>query len=71
MATPKDWEAFHADAIVSGSLSEDIANSWRRSRFSGVHPERPRLQTNDVALDSPFIRAAVPVMLEDGGAAHR
>lgn len=63
MATPKDWEAFHADAIVSGSLSEDIANSWRRSRFSGVHPERPRLQTNDVSLDTPFTRAAVPVML--------
>lgn len=62
MTTPEEWEAFHARAIVSRSLATDIVESWHRCRFSGVNPEAPSVSLNDVSLDSPFIRAAVPVM---------
>ena len=63
MATSEEWEAFHAKAIVSRSLDDEIVKSWHRSRFSGVDPEQPRIEMSDVSLDSPFVRAAVPVML--------
>lgn len=58
------WEAFQLDGLAPRGVSADVVESWRRSRSLGLDPERPSFKEHDVSLESPFIRAAVPVMLE-------
>lgn len=40
----------------------EIANSWRRSRLSGVSPDTVRILPGDAPLDSKIARIAVPIL---------
>jgi transcriptional regulator of acetoin/glycerol metabolism len=43
-------------------LRPEIANSWRRSRLSGVSPDTVAILPGDAPLDSKIARVAVPVL---------
>lgn len=43
-------------------LRPEIANSWRRSRLSGVSPDTVEILPGDAPLDSKIARVAVPVL---------
>jgi sigma-54 dependent transcriptional regulator, acetoin dehydrogenase operon transcriptional activator AcoR len=62
VSTVAAWDSFQAGAEPPGVRTEVLA-SWRRSRWSGVDPglDAPPLGAADD--DSPFIRAAAPVLL--------
>ena len=62
MTTPQAWEAFQTELAVPEDVGADVLQSWRRSKWSGVDPEHVEWRMRDVPLESPFIRAAVPVM---------
>ena len=66
MVTTRAWEAFQEQEsdVASRAVSADLAQSWRRSKKNGVDPEHAEARFVDLALDSPFIRAAVPVMMK-------
>ncbi len=64
MTTTRAWEAFQQTDRAPRGVSDDVVQSWRRSKWNGVDPDKAEARFVDVALDSPFIRAAVPVMLK-------
>jgi sigma-54 dependent transcriptional regulator, acetoin dehydrogenase operon transcriptional activator AcoR len=43
-------------------LRPEIANSWRRSRLSGVSPDAVAILPGDAPLDSKIARVAVPIL---------
>ncbi|MGY1639456.1 helix-turn-helix domain-containing protein [Geodermatophilus sp. SYSU D00742] len=62
MSTVAAWDAFQAGSEPSGVRTEVLA-SWRRSRWSGVDPGLDVPPVGAADDDSPFIRAAAPVLL--------
>ncbi|OLT22957.1 hypothetical protein BJF78_32630 [Pseudonocardia sp. CNS-139] len=56
------WESFHVGDEPAG-VSAQVLTSWRRSRWSGVDPISTEVPVVDVDTDSPFVRAAAPVLL--------
>jgi hypothetical protein len=61
-----DREWLEGGAEKSGERSRlvrpEIANSWRRSRLSGVSPDRVTIVPGEVCLDSRIARVAIPVL---------
>ncbi|WP_236787607.1 helix-turn-helix domain-containing protein [Amycolatopsis sp. GM8] len=55
------WERFQSGAHAP--IRPEIGASWRRSRSSGVDPDRLDLTHSEVDLKSPFVRTAAPVLL--------
>lgn len=62
MSTLSQWEAFHSGSDTVG-VGHDVLTSWRRSKWSGIDPHDVRIPRVDVPDDSPFHRAATPVLL--------
>jgi transcriptional regulator of acetoin/glycerol metabolism len=56
-----DWERFHLGEEALG-VREEILTSWRRSRLSGVDPDRVDLPWVEPDVDTRFARAAGPVL---------
>ena len=61
-----DREWLEGGAENSGERSRlvrpEIANSWRRSRLSGVSPDQVTIVPGEVCLDSRIARVAIPVL---------
>ncbi|MEV0051539.1 helix-turn-helix domain-containing protein [Saccharopolyspora shandongensis] len=55
------WERFQSGAAATAR--REIIASWRRSRSSGVDPDRLNLAHSEIDVQSPFVRAAAPVLL--------
>jgi transcriptional regulator of acetoin/glycerol metabolism len=55
------WEAFQSGGDPAGVPAE-IVKSWRRSRWSGVHPERVEVGHVEIDTESAFVRTAAPVL---------
>ena len=58
-----DHRAHAAAPETTEPVSAQVLQSWVRSKEIGIHPERIEMQPVDVSLDTPFARAAIPVML--------
>jgi transcriptional regulator of acetoin/glycerol metabolism len=56
------WVSFQDGKDPTG-VSAQLLDSWRRSRWSGVDPVRTEVPVVDVDTDTPFVRAAAPVLL--------
>ncbi|WP_406629755.1 helix-turn-helix domain-containing protein [Amycolatopsis sp. WGS_07] len=59
--TQRAWERFQSGAPAS--IRREIVASWRRSRSSGVDPDRLDLAHSEIDPRSPFVRVAAPVLL--------
>ncbi|CAN5271831.1 hypothetical protein BH09ACT10_BH09ACT10_30000 [soil metagenome] len=59
----QQWESFQSGEEPEG-VREDLLQSWRRSKWSGVDPENAEIKLVDVPLDTAFMRAAMPPMLQ-------
>ncbi len=57
-----DREWFEGTGDRSPVVRPEIANSWRRSRLSGVSPDAVRILAGDAPLDSKIARVAVPIL---------
>lgn len=62
MSTLIQWEAFQSGSDTVG-VGHDVLTSWRRSKWSGINPHDVPIPRADVPDDSPFHRAATPVLL--------
>ncbi|WP_139047411.1 helix-turn-helix domain-containing protein [Rhodococcus erythropolis] len=62
MSTLTQWEAFQSGSD-SVDVGHDVLTSWRRSKWSGINPHDIAIPRADVPDDSPFHRAATPVLL--------
>jgi transcriptional regulator of acetoin/glycerol metabolism len=62
MSTVDAWEAFQRGEVPVGVRDEVLA-SWRRSRWSGIDPHLDVPPVGEADDDSPFVRAAAPVLL--------
>ncbi len=62
MSTVDAWETFQRGSVPVGVRAEVLA-SWRRSRWSGVDPAIDVPPVGAADDDSPFVRAAAPVLL--------
>lgn len=56
------WESFLEGNPAPAGVRDEVLLSWRRSRWSGVDPDRPDLPEIPVASDSRFQRTAAPVL---------
>ncbi|SFE53890.1 Transcriptional regulator of acetoin/glycerol metabolism [Blastococcus tunisiensis] len=59
---PNPWERFQLGEETAGGVRAEILTSWRRSRLSGVDPQRVDLPYLEPDVDTRFARAAVPVV---------
>jgi transcriptional regulator of acetoin/glycerol metabolism len=62
MLRPDAWESFQ-DGNEPADVSVQVLESWRRSRWSGIDPIRTEVPVIDVDTDTPFVRAAAPVLM--------
>ncbi|GAB3347206.1 sigma-54-dependent Fis family transcriptional regulator [Modestobacter lapidis] len=60
-AVRRAWERFQLGQELSG-VREEVLQSWRRSRLSGVDPQRIALPHDEPDTDSRFAGVAVPVL---------
>ncbi|MCF6509959.1 hypothetical protein E9549_21575 [Blastococcus sp. MG754426] len=56
------WEQFQLGEEATDGVRAEILTSWRRSRLSGVDPQRVDLPYLEPDVDTRFARAAVPVV---------
>ncbi|TQN42085.1 transcriptional regulator of acetoin/glycerol metabolism [Blastococcus colisei] len=56
------WEQFQLGEETTEGVRAEILTSWRRSRLSGVDPQRVDLPYLEPDVDTRFARAAVPVV---------
>lgn len=59
---PSPWEQFQLGEETTVGVRAEILTSWRRSRLSGVDPQRVDLPYLEPDVDTRFARAAVPVV---------
>ncbi len=57
-----DREWLEAGATGSVMVRPEIANSWRRSRLSGVSPDVVSILPGEAPLDCKIARVAVPIL---------
>ncbi|WP_189310389.1 helix-turn-helix domain-containing protein [Streptomyces brasiliensis] len=60
-STRNAWESFQSGEVAT--VRPQILTSWRRARSNGVDPQRLELTRADIDTQSPFLRAARPVLL--------
>jgi transcriptional regulator of acetoin/glycerol metabolism len=63
MSTVDAWETFQRGEVPVG-VRDDVLTSWRRSRWSGVDPSLDVPPVGAADDDTPFVRAAAPVLLQ-------
>ncbi|OJG06073.1 Acetoin dehydrogenase operon transcriptional activator AcoR [Pseudonocardia autotrophica] len=61
MTAIAQWQAFQDGAEPRG-MDAQVLESWKRSRWHGVDPVDVEIPSVEVPDDSPFMRAARPVM---------
>ena len=62
MSTVDAWETFQRGEVPAG-VRDEVLTSWRRSRWSGVDPALDVPPVGEADDDTPFVRAAAPVLL--------
>ncbi|MEU5269723.1 helix-turn-helix domain-containing protein [Streptomyces hygroscopicus] len=61
-STRDAWESFQSGEATT--VRPQILTSWRRARSNGIDPQRLELTHADIDAQSPFVRAAKPVLLK-------
>lgn len=62
MSSRAAWESFQSGAEPR-DVPDGLLTSWRRSRWSGVDPERVDVPVVDIDVDTEIVRIASPVLL--------
>ena len=59
-----ELERYLSDGVLDSTASPNILDSWRRCLLEGLHPDRYHVPFDSEAVhpDSPFLRAAAPVL---------